>query len=49
MALAKHRIALLTPATALGTEFDAVVVNDTVERAAQELVRIMGLDPDDRR
>lgn len=28
-------------------EFDAVVVNDTVERAAQELVRIMGLDPDD--
>lgn len=29
-------------------EFDAVVVNDTVERAAQELVRIMGLDPDDR-
>jgi guanylate kinase len=30
-------------------EFDAVVVNDTVERAAQELVRIMGLDPDDRR
>jgi len=30
-------------------EFDAVVVNDTVERAAQELVRIMGLDPDDHR
>ena len=30
-------------------EFDAVVVNDTVERAARELVRIMGLDPDDRR
>lgn len=30
-------------------EFDAVVVNDTVERAAEELVRIMGLDPTDRR
>ena len=30
-------------------EFDAVVVNDTVERAAEELVRIMGLDPADRR
>lgn len=30
-------------------EFDAVVVNDTVERAAQELVRIMGLDPHERR
>lgn len=30
-------------------EFDAVVVNDTVERAAQELVRIMGLDPHDHR
>ncbi|NUL48654.1 guanylate kinase [Cellulosimicrobium funkei] len=30
-------------------EFDAVVVNDTVERAAQELVRIMGLDPHDCR
>jgi guanylate kinase len=30
-------------------EFDAVVVNDTVDRAARELVRIMGLDPDDRR
>lgn len=29
-------------------EFDAVVVNDTVERAAQELVRIMGLDPHER-
>ena len=26
-------------------EFDAVVVNDTVERAAAELVRLMGLDP----
>ena len=30
-------------------EFDAVVVNDTVERAAEELVRIMGLDPAERR
>lgn len=30
-------------------EFDAVVVNDTVERAARELVRIMGLDPEDHR
>ena len=27
-------------------EFDAVVVNDTVKQAARELVRIMGLDPD---
>ncbi|XNZ01536.1 guanylate kinase [Micrococcus luteus] len=26
-------------------EFDAVVVNDRVERAAEELVRLMGLDP----
>ncbi|MFC7402264.1 guanylate kinase [Citricoccus sp. GCM10030269] len=30
-------------------EFDAVVVNDRVERAAEELVRIMGLDPEDHR
>ena len=29
-------------------EFDAVVVNDHVERAAQELVRLMGLDPERR-
>ncbi|MCK6094878.1 guanylate kinase [Micrococcus sp. EYE_162] len=29
-------------------EFDAVVVNDTVERAADELVRLMGLDPERR-
>lgn len=27
-------------------EFDAVVVNDRVERAAEELVRLMGLDPE---
>ena len=29
-------------------EFDAVVVNDRVERAAEELVRLMGLDPERR-
>ena len=29
-------------------EFDAVVVNDHVERAAEELVRLMGLDPERR-
>nr|WP_241179336.1 guanylate kinase [Micrococcus luteus] len=29
-------------------EFDAVVVNDRVERAAEELVRLMGLDPEHR-
>ena len=28
-------------------EFDAVVVNDRVERAASELVQIMGLTPRD--
>nr|WP_255718350.1 guanylate kinase [Micrococcus sp. ACRRV] len=28
-------------------EFDAVVVNDAVERAAAELVKLMGIDPHD--